>query len=388
MMTLMVMTRHLVALAVALMLASMLSGCERPPVHSTQWGYRGTAMADLENPRLFPAKLAANVVPEPLPPADPDGPKAGTTYQTVQVLGDLSVGQFTRVMLSITQWVAPQQGCLYCHNAQGFQLDTNYTKIVARRMLQMTRHLNSDWKDHVQNVGVTCYTCHRGQNVPAQVWYKNLGPRTAAGSLGNHFGQNAPTPVIGLASLPFDPFTNYLDNAENIRMASTTALPSGNRQSIKQTEWTYALMMHFSKSLGVNCTYCHNSRAFANWEQSTPQRVTAWYGIRMVRDLNNHYITPLTSTFPADQLGPTGDVAKVYCATCHQGAYKPLLGVSMAKDFPELQGPSPDAVPVPAAAPVEPAKEPVKEPAASLPPARTSSASPLMTAPGVRVAVD
>jgi photosynthetic reaction center cytochrome c subunit len=92
--------------------------------------------------------------------------------------------------------------------------------------------------------------------------------------------------------------------------------------------------------------------------------------------------------FPADQLGPTGDVAKVYCATCHQGAYKPLLGVSMAKDYPELQGPSPDAVAVPAATPVEPAKEPVKEPTATLPPAKTSLAAPPMTTPGTRVAVD
>jgi photosynthetic reaction center cytochrome c subunit len=35
-------------------------------------------------------------------------------------------------------------------------------------------------------------------------------------------------------------------------------------------------------------------------------------------------------------LGPTGDVAKANCATCHQGAYKPLNGQSMLKDFPEL----------------------------------------------------
>ena len=35
-------------------------------------------------------------------------------------------------------------------------------------------------------------------------------------------------------------------------------------------------------------------------------------------------------------MGPTGDVAKVNCATCHQGAYKPLYGAPMAKDYPEL----------------------------------------------------
>jgi photosynthetic reaction center cytochrome c subunit len=54
--------------------------------------------------------------------------------------------------------------------------------------------------------------------------------------------------------------------------------------------------------------------------------------------LNHHYLKPLTSTFPEHRLGVLGDVAKVNCATCHQGVFKPLYGVSMAKDYPELQG--------------------------------------------------
>lgn len=354
-------SKRTLGISLALMLVSLLTACERPGAKFTQWGYRGTAMADVQNPRTFPAKVEANKVPEVVPAADPGGPKASEVFKNVQVLGDLSAGQFTRVMVAISNWVAPQQGCLYCHNPQNFALDDVYTKVVARKMLQMTRHLNSDWKSHVQATGVTCYTCHRGQPVPAYVWFKDLGPHTAQGMAGNKFGQNKPTAVVGLTSLPFDPFSNYLDRAEEIRMASTTALPSGNRQSIKQTEWTYALMMHFSKSLGVNCTYCHNSRAFADWKQSTPQRVTAWYGIRMVRDLNNNYMAPLTDVFPAHRKGETGDVAKTYCMTCHQGVYKPLLGVSMAKDYPELQGPSPGV------GPALSAPEPGAMPSAAMP---------------------
>jgi photosynthetic reaction center cytochrome c subunit len=358
------MTQLALRAALGVLMVALLGACERPPVHYTQWGYRGTGIADVQNPRSFPARLEANKVPEASAPADSGGPKAGEVFKNVQVLGDLSAGQFTRLMVAITGWVSPTQGCLYCHDGQNFALDTVYTKVVARRMLQMTRHLNADWKTHVKETGVTCYTCHRGQPVPAQVWYKDLGPRTAPGSMGNRFGQNSPAPVVGLTSLPFDPFSNYLERGEEIRMASTTALPSGDRQSIKQTEWTYALMIHFSKSLGVNCTYCHNTQNFANWSLSTPQRVTAWYGIRLARDLNNHYLTPLTDAFPANRKGPQGDVAKVYCATCHQGAYKPLLGVSMVKDYPELQGPSPDAA-SPASAPVTPALVPAGEPVKS-----------------------
>jgi photosynthetic reaction center cytochrome c subunit len=58
----------------------------------------------------------------------------------------------------------------------------------------------------------------------------------------------------------------------------------------------------------------------------------------MVRDLNVNYLTPLTSVFPANRKGPLGDVAKVDCATCHQGAYKPMLGQSQLADYPELAG--------------------------------------------------
>jgi photosynthetic reaction center cytochrome c subunit len=99
-------------------------------------------------------------------------------------------------------------------------------------------------------------------------------------------------------------------------------------------------MMHMSDSLGVNCAYCHNSRNFSNWQESPPQRAVAWHGIRMVRELNNEFLEPLTKTFPANRLGPTGDVAKINCATCHQGAYKPLWGEQMAKSWPELRGAS------------------------------------------------
>jgi photosynthetic reaction center cytochrome c subunit len=64
--------------------------------------------------------------------------------------------------------------------------------------------------------------------------------------------------------------------------------------------------------------------------------VKAWHGIRMARDVNNQYIAPLTEVFPANRKGVLGDLAKVNCATCHQGVNKPLLGTSMLKDYPSL----------------------------------------------------
>jgi len=96
--------------------------------------------------------------------------------------------------------------------------------------------------------------------------------------------------------------------------------------------------MHISKALGVNRTYCHNSRSFVSWDASTPQRATAWYAIRTVRDINDEYMDPLAATFPPGRHGPLGDGPKVNCATCHQGVYKPLFGANMLKDYPELSG--------------------------------------------------
>jgi photosynthetic reaction center cytochrome c subunit len=207
-------------------------------------------------------------------------------------------------------------------------------------MIRMTQEVNADWKPHVAATGVTCWTCHRGQHIPQQVWFKAVPQDQRAGFIGNRNGQNAPAPAVGLASLPMDPFSAYLDaTPQPIRVGGTTALPTGHVASIQATEGTYALMMHMSTSLGVNCTYCHNTRNFAAWDQSTGQRVTAWHGLRMVSAINERHLLPLTDTFPPARKGPQGDVAKASCATCHQGAYKPVYGAPMAKDFPELLGP-------------------------------------------------
>jgi photosynthetic reaction center cytochrome c subunit len=97
-------------------------------------------------------------------------------------------------------------------------------------------------------------------------------------------------------------------------------------------------MIHMSQGLGVNCTFCHNSRSFLTWSESTPQRATAWHGLQMVRELNGAYLDPLRASYPAHRLSPQGDAPKANCATCHQGVSKPLYGVSMAKDYPELGG--------------------------------------------------
>lgn len=332
--------KRLQALALLAVAGLTLSGCERPPIDTVQVGFRGTGMELVYNPRTLADQQALNTPPAALPEADKSGPRAGAVYKNVKVLGNLSVGEFNRLMVGYTQWIAPEQGCGYCHNLNNFADDSLYTKVVARRMTEMTLHLNATWKNHVAETGVTCYTCHRGQPVPGKIWFKPDESKLAKGLLGQRNGQNAPAPSVAYSSLPNDPFSAYLLKDNRIRQISQTALPqgiNGNGSSTQATEATYGFMMHMSDSLGVNCAYCHNSRNFSNWQESPPQRAVAWHGIRMVRELNNEFIEPLTKTFPANRLGPTGDVAKINCATCHQGAYKPLWGEQMAKNWPELR---------------------------------------------------
>jgi photosynthetic reaction center cytochrome c subunit len=334
---------------VVLLTIPMMLQWERPPMVSEQLGFRGLGMEQITNPRIARTLEALNQAPVPDDPVDNDGVLVKDdpeNYKNVQVLGDLDTAQFNRLMNSITTWVAPQEGdnagCAYCHNVENMASDEVYTKVVARRMIQMTRTINAKYSSHVQQTGVTCYTCHRGQPVPANVWSINPGPKQAGGFAASRNGQNlGRMSVPAYSSLPFDPFTTLLAPNANIRVIASTALPGGTGRSIQDTEKTYALMMHMSDGLGVNCTFCHNSRNFASWEESRPQRVTAWHGIKMVGEVNTTYMDPLAPVFPANRKGPKGDVLKVNCATCHNGINKPLYGFSMAKEYPELSVPNP-----------------------------------------------
>ena len=354
--------RTIATFVVCLASAVLLGGCER--THTEQRGFRGNGLIQVKRPKAILAAAEINRIPEPeaRDAPDPDAPAIKDVFKNVQVLDDLTVLEFARLMQALSTWVAPDVGCEYCHNPEKLESDEKYTKVVARRMLQMTRKINTEWKAHVAGTGVTCWTCHRGQAVPSGDWFGNPGPDPTMHATGNRDHQNQPgIAATGNSALPNDALSAFLDHADEIRIQGTSALRGPHHDSVKRAEWTYSLMIYMSNSLGVYCDYCHNTRALGRWEESAPQRVTAWYGIRMVRDLNNAFLDPLASRFPAYRLGPTGDGPKVGCETCHKGSFKPLGGVSMLADYPELAG-------VMARAPVEAASAPPQA-ALQLPPA-------------------
>jgi photosynthetic reaction center cytochrome c subunit len=284
-------------------------------------------------------------------PREEGEPLASEIYENVQVLGNLTDGNFNRLMVAMTQWVAPDQGCVYCHaNAdEGLYADDDlYTKIVSRRMIQMTQYINEEWDSHVNynaEVGVTCYTCHRGENVPSEIWFRidPVNERVEGWSA----VQNRATVQSQWTSLPSDALYRYLYQDNQIAVHSLVSREEGvpgvdAYASIQDTERTYSLMNYFANSLGVNCVFCHNSRAFYDPSQYTPQWANASGGIFMVQEINNIFLEPLTPVYPPNRLGPVyADAGKAACKTCHKGYNKPMQGLNVIADWPELASSEP-----------------------------------------------
>lgn len=304
---------------------------------STQTGPAGTGMAVVKFATTAATPdptIAGYVSPPPVEPA-PGEPLARDAIPNAEpLLADLPVSQYERLVGAMRAWTGIPDLLAG---------EENYQTVVARRMIQMTQALNEAWAGHTNaspengNVGVNCYSCHRGQPVPSGIWF-NMGAVTSA-TAGWAAVQNRVTMTSQYTSLPSDALEKYLLEGRQIvvhdlaaRVPTTPDLPTW-----QDTERTYALMNYFANSLGVNCTFCHNTRAFfAAQGEVTPQWTNASIGIQMVLEINNDYLVPLQPVFPANRLGPLGDAPKVACNTCHKGYQRPLGGMDMISDWPEL----------------------------------------------------
>jgi photosynthetic reaction center cytochrome c subunit len=338
------------ALGTAVIVAAALVSLGQPfATNSLQTGPRGTGMSVPE----FAAVLA---VPDPGieevyedPPFIPEEGDvlAGDVYENVQVLAGVTEDNFLRLMSAMSLWVAPDEGCAYCHSGAddgNYADDDLYTKVVARRMIEMTQNINENWDSHVnanKQVGVTCFTCHRGQNVPSDTWFK-VAPVNMAAE-GWSAIQNRATLRSQYTSLPADALESYLVDYEiigvhDLESRVSVDITDPDVPAIQNAERTYALMNYVANSLGVNCVFCHNSRAFYDADQVTPQWATASLGIAMVQEMNNEYLVPLQDIYPEERLGPIhADAPKAACKTCHKGYQQPLQGTNVIKDWPELQ---------------------------------------------------
>ena len=304
---------------------------------SLQTGPRGTGMSvpEFNAMRFEPdPDLDKLVTFDPIIPA-PGDPLAKDAIENAEpLLGDLTVANYERLVTAMRTWTGI---------TDLLSGEENYQTVVARRMIQMTQNINENWDGHVnanEEVGVTCFTCHRGQPVPSEIWF-NISPvNEAAGGWASV--QNQATSISQSTSLPSNALEVYLTDYEAVNVHDLESRVEGvpndiDVASIHKTEQTYALMNYFSNSLGVNCVFCHNSRAFYDPGQVTPQWATALLGRQMVIELNQEYLIPLEAEYPPERLGPIyADAPKAACKTCHKGYQQPLQGTNVIADWPEL----------------------------------------------------
>ncbi len=204
----------------------------------------------------------------------------GGRLYNVQVLKGYGYGQLIGQMAYYTQALGVQ--CSYCHNVGNFAYDTP-TKKIARTMLIMTGKIQSDYiagvhhdyPNYAIHGAVGCVTCHRG--APVMEVSNNVVP------------------------------VQYLD------------WPA---KSAKQAGFVVNSMYSVSRSLGVNCLFCHNSADFVSLRYYPTNQIAhrMWH---MVDDINHKYLPP--------------NIEAVTCNTCHHGAKWPSELVLGGEDQSPVQ---------------------------------------------------
>jgi photosynthetic reaction center cytochrome c subunit len=211
---------------------------------------------------------------------------------------------------------------------------------VVRAMTVMTQTINTKWRDHVGAARVTCFTCHRNQAIPPETWFPSTPKQTPAMfASSENWNENAQTVR---KFFPDNGEALYLLHDEPIQVESRTALGSGTVAPELVAKRVYEMMMQMSDGIGVNCGYCHSSRAFSDWKQSTPNRWVGYSGIQMTRDINRSFLfnqadwVPQTREYlkqnslvvPPDRRVAHAAPGLIVCASCHYGHTKPDTGAS------------------------------------------------------------
>ncbi|WP_322820403.1 cytochrome c-554 Puf2C [Chloroflexus sp.] len=292
----------------------------------------------------------------------------------VQVLVGMSSAQ---VWTYMQQYVsgALGVGCQYCHNINNFSSDEYPQKVAARNMLRLVRDVNAEFIVNLPNWQgnyVQCATCH------------NNAPNNLEG-FGTQFINSVPPIKVtvdpldtnGMAILdpaqkpeairepvllkdailfyiynyqvwkPFDP-----NEPESGRGSLALTYDGGRTQD--QVTINQNVMNYQAWSLGVGCTFCHNSRNFAAYElnpagDNVLNPVYAYNKLKAQRMLL--LTTWLAENWPrygaiAKPEIPTGSGAasrysyqrlgdgQIYnvpgCYTCHRGNNIPLASINQA----------------------------------------------------------
>lgn len=278
------------------------------------------------------------------PEAQEGEPTAAEAYgETVIAFGDLPQSSFDRLQEAMSAWVGTDV-VLYDNG----EVDAT-TLAITKNCVEATRYLNTDWDTHnlaSEGVGVNCYTCHRGQPTPPGSWLKAgvvNSSMTGWGGIQNRlltYDHAATTRFVhkytdsNFTSLPVDYNEKFLLDGNSIKvhdLESRVAQKPGD-PTWQDAERTFSLMNHQANALNVNCVYCHNSRAFYDPTQVTPQWSITTLAQQMSIDINQTYYEPRSEILGRES-------AKVNCMTCHMGVVRPLNRRNMVAEWPELATP-------------------------------------------------
>jgi len=100
--------------------------------------------------------------PKQAPPKK--GPNPFENTKNLKIFTSQTPEQLRETMNSFR--IALGVNCLYCHVQGDWASDANAKKETARQMVAMSREINGHFPSDGK-MRVRCYTCHRGQAIPA-----------------------------------------------------------------------------------------------------------------------------------------------------------------------------------------------------------------------------
>lgn len=243
--------------------------------------------------------------------------------QNAQVLVGMTTSEIYGFMLS---YVAGglHVDCTYCHSLANFAADgaeigddvVAARKATAREQLTMVAELNQNWLTQLAAVQdkqpsgaqIICATCHYGEAIPV-AWPADL------------YGipDNYRLPLADYVA-PVDP--NSRDRTVQVTGKGADLDGDGvSDASLDAVQFNQNTMFHFTSSLGVGCTHCHNSRYFPSWEQ--PAKYYAFTMLQMSQHILTTYPDAMNNQEPS-------------CFMCHRNQVRPPGAAASAADIPAL----------------------------------------------------
>jgi hypothetical protein len=233
----------------------------------------GVPRADLISPITF----AGREVPAGLDWGEKGNEPAAMLFKNVKLLGDFSGNRFMAAMQSMQANLGRK--CELCHlvEQKDFASDAKKEMRRARDMIRMTAEING--RTFGGTLRVTCWTCHRGEEKPADMGFSRDLPEP--------FAKMPPEKLAQKAELAF----------KDIRQL----------QGMDVRNFGY-IMAWFARELGGKCTHCHLENDFA---ADTPKKTRARQMLEMTSYIAQEYY---------------GNDSPVGCGTCHRGKPTPLRG--------------------------------------------------------------